>query len=138
MSCEPGCSDCCGPAPVSPWEAERLGIAGAVATPVHPGTTRCAFHVDGGCSVYERRPYICRLYGTTLAAPCPRGRGPRNGPMSMAEAIRLTKEFGEGCPPGWDRARQETVRRVVERDGTRQDREALELSQALARSTDDG
>ena len=103
-----------------------------MARPEH-GTARCAFHIDGGCSVYERRPHICRLCGTTPVAPCPCGRGSQNGPMSTAEAIRLTEEFGEGCLPGWDRARRETLRRVVERDGTREGREAFELSQPLAR-----
>jgi len=29
-----------------------------------------------GCEVYEERPLICRLFGTTSSLPCPRGSGP--------------------------------------------------------------
>ena len=29
-----------------------------------------------GCQVYDQRPLICRLFGTTASLPCPRGRGP--------------------------------------------------------------
>jgi len=28
--------------------------------------------------VYEERPLICRLFGTTPRMPCPRGRRPEN------------------------------------------------------------
>ena len=76
MRCLDGCAACCGPDPFSPWEAERLGLPGAVVTPVHPGTRRCAFHVDGACSVHERRPFVCRPHGTAAVAPCERGQAP--------------------------------------------------------------
>lgn len=29
-----------------------------------------------GCEVYDERPLICRLFGTTPSLLCPRGRGP--------------------------------------------------------------
>lgn len=29
-----------------------------------------------GCTVYEERPLICRLFGTTATLPCPNGRRP--------------------------------------------------------------
>ena len=29
-----------------------------------------------GCTVYDQRPLICRLFGTTPNLPCPRGQGP--------------------------------------------------------------
>ena len=29
-----------------------------------------------GCTVYDQRPLICRLFGTTPGLPCPRGQGP--------------------------------------------------------------
>jgi Fe-S-cluster containining protein len=31
-----------------------------------------------GCTVYEERPLICRLFGTTPKMPCPNGRRPEN------------------------------------------------------------
>lgn len=126
LRCVAGCSDCCGPAPVSPWEAERLGIAGAVTTPVHPGTSRCRFLVGGACSVYVKRPFACRLFGTTPIAPC--GRGARPNPaaeLSTARAIALTRRFEAGCPSSWHEARRRAVRTVVERDGSPAERHAL-------------
>ena len=138
VACEPGCSDCCGPAPISPYEAERLGVPGAVTTPVHEGTATCAFLIDGRCSVYERRPYVCRLYGTTPVAACPRGCTPKAGPMPVAEAVELTEAFEAGCPPGWAEARREAVTRIVARDGTAGELAALERAQRLARSVAEG
>ena len=29
-----------------------------------------------GCTVYDERPLICRLFGTTQTLPCPNGRRP--------------------------------------------------------------
>jgi hypothetical protein len=29
-----------------------------------------------GCTVYDERPLICRLFGTTKTLPCPNGRAP--------------------------------------------------------------
>lgn len=126
MRCVSGCSDCCGPVPVSPYEAERLGIAGAVATPVHPGTTRCRFLVDGACSVYARRPFACRLYGTTPIAPCPRGAGPDPAAaLPTAKAVALTRRFETGCPPSWHEDRRRAVDTVIARDGSAVEQQAL-------------
>ena len=36
----------------------------------------CVHLGPNGCTVYEERPLICRLFGTTPRLPCPRGRGP--------------------------------------------------------------
>jgi len=36
----------------------------------------CVHLGDGGCQVYEDRPVICRLFGTTPALLCPHGRRP--------------------------------------------------------------
>ena len=136
MTCRPGCSDCCRPTPVSPWEARRLGIEGAVTTPVHPGTARCAFLVDGRCSVYARRPFACRLYGTGPAVPCEHGAGPtpaRTVPVPVV--ITLFERFESACPPTWHEARRRAVREVIERDGSATERAALDDGEkALARN----
>ena len=36
----------------------------------------CVHLGPNGCTVYEERPLICRLFGTTKTLPCPNGRGP--------------------------------------------------------------
>ena len=33
-------------------------------TPTKPGTLKCIFATDDGCSVYDKRPMMCRLFGT--------------------------------------------------------------------------
>ena len=44
-----------------------------------------------GCTVYEERPMICRLFGTTPRMACPRGRGPE--PMIDPAAEQLVHQF---------------------------------------------
>jgi len=41
--------------------------------------------------VYEERPMICRLFGTTPRMACPRGRGPE--PMIDPAAEQLVHQF---------------------------------------------
>ncbi len=36
----------------------------------------CPYLGCKGCEVYEERPLICRLFGTTKSLPCPNGRRP--------------------------------------------------------------
>lgn len=36
----------------------------------------CPHLGEGGCEVYEERPLICRLFGTTPMLLCPHGRHP--------------------------------------------------------------
>lgn len=38
-----------------------------------------------GCEVYEERPLICRLFGTTPSLPCPNGRSPARMTDSKVE-----------------------------------------------------
>ena len=96
MTCKAGCSDCCGPVPVDQWEARRLGISGPT-TPVKPGTLTCAFVCDdGGCTVYSKRPYICRLFGSAddPRLSCPHGCTARK-PLTVVQADELTKRYME-------------------------------------------
>ena len=54
MDCIPGCTDCCGPVPLTSYEAQRFGL-------------------------YENRPLMCRLFGTVdhPRMKCPHGKRPR-------------------------------------------------------------
>ena len=82
FQCVEGCTACCGPVPLAPVEAEALGVPGVV-TPTRDDIT-CAYcngcsttnGSTGGCSVYDRRPFMCRIYGTIDGLRCPEGAGP--------------------------------------------------------------
>ena len=94
--------------------------------PRAPEHDRCRFLVDGACSVYERRPFACRLYGTTPVAPCPRGARPDPAvELPTAKAAALAERFEAGCPPSWHDDRRRAVRTVIERDGSADEQRAL-------------
>jgi hypothetical protein len=87
FECVDGCTACCGPVPFSEIEAERVGLKQI------EGSTdlTCPFVKDGGCSVYEHRPFICRLFGTAPQVPqlhCQNG-GTCKKPMSERRAGAL-------------------------------------------------
>ena len=84
LRCVAGCGDCCG---IVPWSAEEWArvadrapdgvelqdFAGCV-IPTLPGSSVCPFF-KGGCTVYDDRPFMCRLFGTAPDArlTCPHG-----------------------------------------------------------------
>lgn len=45
----------------------------------------CVHLGPDGCEVYDERPLICRLFGTTPSLPCPRGRGPESPTSPQVE-----------------------------------------------------
>jgi len=73
--CAPGCNACCGPVPCNEEEQAKLKIITDI-TPTKLDNITCAYSTDKGCSVYEDRPYMCRLFGVTDSLRCPMGRGP--------------------------------------------------------------
>ena len=105
VPCKAGCTDCCGPvmwsaeewarvehdaalvgAQVEPWGDDQPGMVLASI----PGQMRCPFARNGACAVYERRPFICRLFGTVPAEPrlcCPHGCRPKRAikPIQAAD-----------------------------------------------------
>lgn len=74
MKCKEGCTDCCGPVPFSKWESDNAKVdfdfvpGKTMFTEIH-----CKHICDGKCSIYENRPFMCRLYGTTEKLKCPHG-----------------------------------------------------------------
>jgi hypothetical protein len=91
MKCIPGCTDCCGRAPWSPLEYEQL--TDEEKERFHKLTWQCPFAVPGvGCSVHEKRPFICRFFGTTPATVCPREVMP-DGFISVEETQELTTYY---------------------------------------------
>jgi hypothetical protein len=106
VPCRTGCTDCCGPVPWNPEELAR------VAADIPPGTQReafggatllvnphanlrCPFVGPAGCTVYDRRPLLCRTFGTAPAEPrmrCPHGAQPAR-PLQPAAVRRLTAQY---------------------------------------------
>lgn len=76
FDCVPGCHDCCGPVTASSEEMARLPVKSAAAHDAALDELNCVHLGAQGCEVYEQRPLICRLFGTSQSLPCPHGRGP--------------------------------------------------------------
>lgn len=86
MPCEAGCGECCGPAPVTAPELARVR-AFVRDRDVKPAkaSLSCPWFQNGGCSVYDVRPLVCRIYGHTPALPCSRGHN-RNVARRVVQA----------------------------------------------------
>ncbi|HEX8596280.1 MAG TPA: YkgJ family cysteine cluster protein [Pseudomonas sp.] len=76
FECVPGCHDCCGPVTTSPEEMARLPRKTAAEQEAAMDELNCVHLGPNGCTVYDERPLICRLFGTTPKLPCPNGRRP--------------------------------------------------------------
>ena len=76
FACVPGCHDCCGPVTASAEELLRLPVRSAAEHDAALAELNCVHLGPQGCQVYDQRPLICRLFGTTPRLPCPRGQGP--------------------------------------------------------------
>lgn len=73
FECLPGCIDCCGPTPRSKWEWDQVKDKRFMS---RKRPLDCPYSYNGKCDVYEDRPILCRLYGTTVDLPCPHGKSP--------------------------------------------------------------
>ena len=76
FSCTPGCHDCCGPVTASTEEVARLPIKSDTEHDVALAELSCPYLGNNGCEVYDERPLICRVFGTTPSLPCPEGKKP--------------------------------------------------------------
>lgn len=94
MRCDDGCGECCGPAPATQAEFDRVVayVLEHKITPKDQGIT-CPLYLDGKCSVYEVRPLICRAFGHAEGLSCSRGYN-TNVPTEVVDA-RL-RANGEG------------------------------------------
>lgn len=64
IECPSGCHRCCNPVFVTRMEAIKLGIPWENWTGARPDG-KCKFLGENGCTVYDRRPMICRLFGSS-------------------------------------------------------------------------
>ncbi len=61
--CKPGCCKCCtNVIQFSPSELVHMGS--------YANDGCCSHCVDGKCAIYENRPFICRIYGTSELLVC--------------------------------------------------------------------
>ncbi len=105
--CKAKCMDCCGPVPWSDEEFSRvqaevpvtaiwneiMGVRGLL----NPLTGLCPFASPEGCKVYDRRPFMCRLFATSIEDTrlrCPHGVKPP-APLSAVKAGNLTQKYIE-------------------------------------------
>lgn len=51
----------------------------------------CPHLVDGGCSVYEARPMVCRLFGVSEIMPCEDCKPDHS--LSAADTESLLREY---------------------------------------------
>jgi Fe-S-cluster containining protein len=78
FACIPGCHDCCGPILASTDEVACLPQISEAEHVAALSSWDCPHLGVAGCQVYEERPLICRLFGTTPRLRCPHGRQPEN------------------------------------------------------------
>ncbi len=92
MECAPGCHDCCGPVPVAPEEASRLPRQ--LLKPPKEDLLSCRFLDSKGCTVYDERPMMCRLFGASVERMlrCPRGLKPARM-LSLEETDRIMQAY---------------------------------------------
>ena len=76
FDCIPGCHNCCGPVTASSEEMIELPTVNSAKRAHSLESLSCPQLHDNGCMVYEDRPLVCRLFGTTTRLPCPHGRRP--------------------------------------------------------------
>ncbi len=78
LNCQGKCYESCGIIPLFPVEVEDMKSRG-LTPPMHqvPGGQCKALTAEQRCSIYDRRPYICRIWGVTQKLACPFGCKPR-------------------------------------------------------------
>lgn len=114
FTCKEGCSECCGPIPISPEEWARItdSRAGRLALRRHldvhieerrgsftvawvnaGGRLACPFLGPKGCMVYDERPLVCRLFGQLADLKCPEGVIPDADARVSEETNRAFLEY---------------------------------------------
>ncbi|WP_105530516.1 YkgJ family cysteine cluster protein [Solimicrobium silvestre] len=86
FECIPGCHDCCGPVTTSSFEMSFLPVKTDEEHDAALNNLSCPHLASEGCSVYEDRPLICRMFGTTPKLLCPHGKRPEEMIDPLIEA----------------------------------------------------
>ena len=92
VNCKGLCAESCGPILYSEAEAKRMRERG-VTPPTWDDTATCTALKNNRCSIYENRPFICRLFGATKALRCKHGCAPDKW-VTQEEENRMMAELG--------------------------------------------
>ncbi len=101
VRCKGLCEESCGPIAMSNEEDARLQGLGVRIPSMVDGVAAiergedyyCPALRGGRCSVYNDRPTICRLWGSTTSMPCSHGCTPQNA-LSQQESYELLNLAG--------------------------------------------
>lgn len=102
VNCKRLCQESCGPLGMSAFEAKVLAQLTFKKKPsVDLRTMTCCYLKDGACSVYARRPTVCRLWGTIQDVPhmrCPHGCVPDRWLTNQeaGEILRAVSDLSHG------------------------------------------
>ena len=99
MTCLSGCSDCCCIVRFSRYEVAQISTAKilrAIFRRFRQATTqKCPYLTeDNRCGIYQVRPFVCRLFGTTEIERlrCPKGMEP-DKILGAEESEKLINQF---------------------------------------------
>jgi len=85
VNCKGLCSEACAFIKMSDFEQQRLdkkyGKADYLCNPCP------ILLIDGKCSIYKDRPFVCRMFGATKRLPCPFGCKPEEYIADKAAAL---------------------------------------------------
>ena len=103
LQCKGLCQDSCGPIPFPKRIRQEYPEMKLPSNPYiveirkySKGIYVCPFLKEGKCSIYEKRPAICHLWGAIETLPCPYGCKP-NGPLlTKKEGHQYLRSHGEG------------------------------------------
>jgi Fe-S-cluster containining protein len=90
IKCIPGCTQCCGHTAWS--EFEWYLIPEEKRKEFDFFSLKCSFCKDGGCSIHEHRPIICRMFGVCEGMTCPMGV-PVETMLTEETARAITREY---------------------------------------------
>ncbi len=97
VGCKGLCEASCGSVTVTAQEQQRIRVRHGVNLPRHGAfiaddpAGRCPALVDQRCSIYEDRPFICRLWGAEETMPCEHGCRPAGGLLPHREGMRIAQ-----------------------------------------------
>ncbi len=90
IECIPGCTQCCGHTAWSRFEWDLIPQESRDQFDFF--SLKCSFSKDGGCSVHDHRPLICRMFGVSEGMNCPRGVRPP-AMLEVETVTAITKEY---------------------------------------------
>jgi hypothetical protein len=91
VKCIPGCTDCCAHVAMSRLEFE--GLTEEERAKWAQLSFSCPMVIEGvGCSIYDKRPFCCRLFGTGHMVRCIRGCKP-DEPLSTMQTLEVVETY---------------------------------------------